>query len=600
MFDSRVLHQAERSLRRKPAAAASGTATRGVEHVTEPRTARPEDKSGRSEVSAAALAALQAAFGNQAAQRLVHASAPGTTAVQRIVTLFDERGRPYPNRVPKNATAEEVLTWVMNFMGESDHDDLAKDKELLQKLCDDPTVTLSLSAAKRGHDASFREFLAAFEKFRKSGTTTSITSEPSITLEPIAENDQPQSELDVGSEASTTSSSVGLTLVGGASVSDTALQLEAFLNHCLRQVGKPNEGGLGKPKVKSTFIKPRELPICQMLNVLTASLTDFEVDSYPILLQIIRLKRTFEFDLLLGVTSGITGCIKKLDKAIGVAQEEMESEGVGEPDSKASLIYDEIGYAIDMSRPQFLELLFKSDIKVGRHGKTKTSASATWQQQEPALGELVLCAPMIKQIHDIAVTHMEVYEWSTVGLVTKILQGTVRRFKVATILDCVSRLDALMPDLLRCAYAGQISANAFGSIHSKLTQYVPNATAYSGKGQVRILETLCQLLTIDNQLKCVGYEDKGDGDVPADIILSGHGEHPDDRLIIEVEHIPEGIRKAGTAYEYLCGRYAHKMSTIGDKLMQLNTHYKLVLMAPAGTQLLANDIDRLEADGRFL
>ena len=273
---------------------------------------------------------------------------------------------------------------------------------------------------------------------------------------------------------------------------------------------------------------------------------------------------------------------------------------MGGPESKASVTFDKVADAIDMPRSEFLELLFGKGIKVARHGKVGTSTVAKWEHLEPALGELVLCAPMIKEINHIAVLHTDLYEWSTEGLVVKIFQGTVRRFKVATILEAVTKLDSILPGLLHFQRSGRISKSAFMSMRSKLTEYLPEATAYSIKGQVRILETLHHLLSVDDQLTCVGYEDKAGTDVPADIILTGHTEGPEDRLIIEVEQIPDGRRKNGTAYEYLCERYAHKMSTIGEKLSQLSARYTLVLMAPSATELLAADIDRIEKDDRFL
>ncbi|HEX5416201.1 MAG TPA: hypothetical protein VFZ25_11085 [Chloroflexota bacterium] len=536
--------------------------------------------------SPAATLGLQGTVGNQAVQRLIQ-----NDSIQRKVTLYDEKGRPYPGKREKDATAEEILDWVFSHIGRKAHEDLSVHKEMLQKLCEDKGVDLKLSAASRGAEASYKSFLEKFEKFREAAEAEKKqgTGQESD-VRPAKGEKGDKGEYGADIELQPT---IGAVSEGG--ITGVALALEGALNPFVQRA---KDGS--KAEIKSKFIKPLGPQLCLLLSQLTIGLSNFQAEDYPNLLQVIRLQSTFEYDLLTGVSRDIDRCLVDLNKAVKIAQVAMADEDVGDPESKASLVYDLLADVIQMSRHQFLELLFGGEIKRGRHGKSSTSSAATWPQLESALGELVLCVPLIRQIHPIAVTHFALYDWDVRPLIVKILQGTVRRFKVESTLDCVIRLDPLVPQLSRFAERGRISKVAFDSIHSKLTEFVMGATIYSAKGQIRILETLCGLLMIDDQLTCIGYEAIANDSVPADLILTGHAPQSNEKLIVEIENIPEGVRREGKAYEYLCQRYTHKMSTVGKLLESLPHEYKLVLMAPIGTKLLENDIAMIEKDDRFL
>ena len=212
----------------------------------------------------AAAVAIQSPMGNRAFQRLAKTMADGSDVIQREVTLYDDKGRPYPGKKLTPATADQILDWTFNNIGRDARDALARDKQLLEDLCADSKTKVTLTAANNPV-RSYKSFLDEFEKFRAAAASSAEQSELT------ASKEQPQLGVVGPTEGA---SSSGIQVIEGASVSDTVLNLEAFLNRCVNAAQT-----IGKPEVKATRIKPRASAICLTLNLLTSSLSDFQIAS---------------------------------------------------------------------------------------------------------------------------------------------------------------------------------------------------------------------------------------------------------------------------------------------------------------------------------
>ncbi|HLG62438.1 MAG TPA: hypothetical protein VKY19_10925 [Ktedonosporobacter sp.] len=298
-------------------------------------------------------------------------------------------------------------------------------------------------------------------------------------------------------------------------------------------------------------------------------------------LQIRRLTNTLEFDTLDSVQSLKPKKKKILTTLKNLELKDISSKLEGEKlqSKQIELMYAEIKDIWPIQIKEFAELV--KNLKFARHGETKVSGKATWDQVEGCFGELMICCTMVQMI-DQEANKSKLYKWTLEGLMIQILQNTARRYKVKTILEAVTGINELCPLLLSQYEKKFITEDAFTSIKQCLQYHIVEAVSDKAKEQFRQLQILTCVIQQHPEFVCVGYEElvsnTSGSNICADILFDGGNAG---KFVIEIEGLPDKEQK--NAYTYLKGRYEKKMQTIGTPMSKKG--YKLVLVLPLDTEV---------------
>ncbi|HZO73931.1 MAG TPA: hypothetical protein VFB60_17135 [Ktedonobacteraceae bacterium] len=298
-------------------------------------------------------------------------------------------------------------------------------------------------------------------------------------------------------------------------------------------------------------------------------------------LQIRRLTNTLEFGTLDSVPQ-----LKKCKQTVLTTLKKLELKDVSPSledkklqNRQIELMYAAIKDIWSISSEEFTKII--TNLKFARHGETKVSGKATWDQVEGCFGELMICCTMVQMI-DQEASKSKLYKWTLEGLMIQILQNTARRYKVKTILEAVTGINELCPLLLSQYEKKFITEDAFTSIKQCLQYHIVEAVSDKAKEQFRQLQILTCVIQQHPEFVCVGYEEPvsntSGSDIRADILFDGGDAG---KFVIEIEGLPDKEQK--NAYTYLKGRYEKKTQTIGKPMNEKG--YKLVLVLPLDTEV---------------
>jgi hypothetical protein len=541
--------------------------------------------------------------GRPAGTLSLKASPSGTSrtspVLQRVITLKDAKGNPYPNKKKKgNATPEEVLGWLFDFMGDAAREAFAQEQEKLEILCEDPEVHFELDA--RNPKKSYYDFKESFKSYDVKAEKKEREKEKEPPKSIAREGEQ--GEQEEGDD---------LELGDLTDLAQVTLGLETLLQPIVTELKSTNSAK--RPQRKLELFRPIQENVVSLVQYLVKCLAN-PLSPFDVA-QIVRFQHTFEYDLLSASTEEVGPPVKKLETAIKKKNQGLlvdDSEEMHELQTQMFIEVAEIlpitvdpicdswdkprrgAYLLQRLQETYGNLL--ASVQRGTHGSTSVSAKATSLQIIAGFGEMMLCKPMILQIQQIAPAISQICPWDEEALILKIFQQTVRRYKVRSILEMMMGIGEVCPVLLELHQSKRISGEAFASIARNLEEHVN--VSYKGKEQLRILRLLVKLLRADGSLTCTEYESRIGKGAPADFVLEGNGLHSGkSRTVYEVEGVPNSVL-LDEAYEYLVSRYKHKMSTVGTNLVELG--YKLVLAVPLGTKLSASDTKALKSDPRFL
>ncbi|HET8844309.1 MAG TPA: hypothetical protein VFN35_22775 [Ktedonobacteraceae bacterium] len=277
----------------------------------------------------------------------------------------------------------------------------------------------------------------------------------------------------------------------------------------------------------------------------------------------------------------------KNHKPTDIAQKVLD-EKEGRERAQLKLLHNEIILIWDISEEHFIKEW--NVLQIGRHGTARGSAPATWVQKEGAFGELMLCKPMIIHINNVAPDDLVIYEWEPDQLIIQILQGTTRRYKVLTLLECVIKIHDVKDELVSCTKQNRITTEAWSSLTQCIGGYILEGVSAKAKEQTRQITTLLSLLNKKPELICTGYEVLASQAFGSEIRIDMA--FKDQRIVIEIEGLPTS--KSKTACTYLKERYMIKFKTLEQWLCEQNC--QLILMVPAGTQIPADQQDEINKD----
>jgi len=332
--------------------------------------------------------------------------------------------------------------------------------------------------------------------------------------------------------------------------------------------------------IQNTFLKEKEELIIQNLALLTDLIGKGTYSDY---LQGKRFLCTFEYQLLVGT---------KIKRATNAFEKMVENR------EQRLLIEDELSMMmkeLDMLNqvwPDFKEKFgdMLNSIQRGVHGASKTSKPATWPEIQATVGELSICLPLLIELTPIAQGHFKLglYEWNIENLIRKILQQTVRRFKLQTMCNVIKGIEAITGKLISLKDGKRILPGAFESIQNSLTKLVGEAVSGKAKEQLRQLTSLLEILGAYEGFTCTGYETPSETSspeqkAPADMIFT---DNDGNVIMIEVE----SVKEAEKAYTYLKDRYQHKLTTLGKGKFYIYIAPELVEEIPEQQlKLITND-----------
>lgn len=336
-------------------------------------------------------------------------------------------------------------------------------------------------------------------------------------------------------------------------------------------------------KIQNSFLKEKEELILQNLELLTGLICEGTYSDY---LQGKRFLCTFEYKFLVG---------SKIARATGAFEKMVESQeqrlGVENREVELSMMMKELAMLNQVwpdFKEKFVDML--NSTKRGVHGASTTSGLANWPQKQATVGELSICLPLLMELTPIAQGHFKLglYKWNIEKLIEKILQQTVRRFKLQTMCNVIKGIDAITGKLISLKDGKRILAGAFESIHNSLTKLVGGAVSGKAKEQLRQLTSLLEILGAYEGFTCTGYETPSETSspeqqAPADMIFT---DNDGNVIMIEVE----SVKEAEKAYTYLKDRYQHKLKTLGEGKFYIYIAPDLVKEIPEQQlKLITND-----------
>jgi hypothetical protein len=527
--------------------------------------------------AAPAVLRLQGAYGNAYAERVVASARPAPDlVVRRVVTLKNKKGVPIKLKTPGRASADEVLDWVFDNIGERQRDDLAESRELLEAFCSKEDEVLVLTAEKDSW-SSYKRFVAAFEIFKKSAPTKTTGGSQEVGAQ---EEDAP---------------SFDIAQLGQLSELATAtLNLEALLNPIVVELKNIKRKYKDKSQSKERSLAiaaAKSKAVQQVSGSLVKAMTELigilESDRWEPtdLVHVVRFCSSFEFSIL----SGHGGEIEKLRSRIESLIGKLWGSSFGpEQTTIEERIHPHLVKVWDVPLKEFMRIL-STEVTHASHGKSSVSAKANREQLDASLGELWLVLPMLDRLNQLGQACTKLITWDVAPIIVKILQGTTRRFKVATLCETMQGIFDLQVPLLTLMATGRVGANAAKSIRHHLDELLVEAVAGKSKEQLRQLGVLLQVLHDEPLLVCTDYEATIGSSAPIDMTFCTTGyTTPASVLVIEVEGLSKSNR--ANAFAYLKKRYEEKERTIGKFLSGQN----LFLSVPVGTVIPADQLELIE------
>jgi hypothetical protein len=303
--------------------------------------------------------------------------------------------------------------------------------------------------------------------------------------------------------------------------------------------------------------------------------------------QVYRLWDTFEYKLLSGSVKDVA---LEVNTAMARAMKAALASYEDQDDALLGAAHKAIVRVWTIKEDAFKALIKGKQIRRAPHGATSASPPAKREHKFACLGEVLLCLPVLAKCDALARKQDGLYDWSVEPLLMKMLEKTVRKHKLVSLLGCFETIDALKYLFRMELTSGSISEKAQASVKAHLERLVVGAVAYKAKEQVRQLRTLVTLLATDPNLVCTAYEvrekTKAEGVTLAPIDLRFRRRGQDGAIAGEVESVP--TVKLAEAHGYLRGRYVVKLKTVGEGV---------VLIVPDAWRLPPGQVEGIRHDG---
>ena len=213
--------------------------------------------------------------------------------------------------------------------------------------------------------------------------------------------------------------------------------------------------------------------------------------------------------------------------------------------------------------PQHFERIFVE--RSGKHGATSASANINLTDVMHGWGEIVACAPSIDIINDSGMSCLKTLravplDPHAVGftLLHKVAAGNIRRFKMATIGQCMKRLKDLLPVMLD---HGQVTPGAKEGICESLASAITKMNSKHLVRDLRQLEMLHTYLGLNRTAMCTRFAFTGPG-WEFDIEIS----HDEEKFILEIEGLPATINSPEAITSYLRERHDLKQTAAREAL----------------------------------
>jgi hypothetical protein len=484
-------------------------------------------------------------------------------------------------------TRDEVVDWVFNNVNKKASEDLAGDERLDAFLAASDKqyeVDFDVASAWKTFQERFAAFKLAAEK--AAAEKAKETAPEVLTLEeaeddPESDEDDPDGEDDDGGNAFT------ILKVGASPLCAAALDLEAALNPIVTTLASSK--GRDMDSVWGNLLREHGVTI-------TSAVEQLQVQCRPKLgmadhLQLYRILQTFEYRRLMEAPKPLAKPAKALDDRIRELLDAAEEDDDWETEL-IGLAHTQITTVWKVSLKEFRETL--AGLVWAEHGSGSLAQKMTPRRLYSVLGEVVLCMPLIVECDQIAHGHTALYQWEPRSLIVKMLQKTVRKHKLLSLLGVVRHIDRLKERLQLELVLLRITPEAFGQLSVHLQQLVVGAVAGKAREQRRQLTVLVRVLWGDITVTCTGYELVRKPKKPAlDLQLSCLRQNQAALIVIgEVESVPAGKRDDACAY--LKQRLERKRKTLAGLV---TVDEQLTLMVPDADLLPTDQIDAIRADG---
>ena len=240
--------------------------------------------------------------------------------------------------------------------------------------------------------------------------------------------------------------------------------------------------------------------------------------------------------------------------------------------------------------PMVLTALKKGAIKDAPHGvETEEASPIGLARFAQTIAELKLMIDTLDEIWRITtrlrlITSPEAW----FALIKRILEGTVRRYKVDSIRELVLLYQQHADELMFLIKNNRIMREAEEGLHAAMCMAI-QGEGHRAKEQKKMLLGLILHLRSHEDEVCTAYEPQG---TQANFDMAFKAESLDETRIVEVESIP--AEKRPDAHKYYQQQYAGKLKSI--KTPKTIAKPVIYLMIPPETKLPAAEIIKIKAD----